>query len=272
MKLRYAWLVVALIPIVAQAQDGSPRRASDPGAAAIPEMVPDRPDFTESATVIPRGALQFESGLHYEGDTASGIDSRAMSTPTALLRIGMGRRSELRVSGDGLLSNSVEHVRTSGYSDVAVGAKFKLFDQRQIGVDLAVLPLVSLPVGTEAFTSGGADPTIKIAWERELPAGFGLSGNINAASISEQGQRFRQHALSASLEHDLFMGYSSFVEVYGLSRMSLDDGNGITINAGLSHPMGENQQFDVEAGHGLSAAAPDWFVGFGFAIRGRLGR
>jgi len=31
-------------------------------------------------------------------------------------------------------------------------------------------------------------------------------------------------------------------------------------------------QFDVEAGVGLTAAAPDWFVGVGFAIRGSLGR
>jgi len=131
---------------------------------------------------------------------------------------------------------------------------------------------MSLPTGADAFTSGGVDPTLKITWARELPSGFGLTGNVNVSSISDEAGRFHQEAISVSLGHDLFAGWGGYVEAYGFSKLTRGEGKAITVNGGFARPVGDKIQFDIEAGRGLTAGAPDWFVGFGFAIRGALSR
>jgi hypothetical protein len=264
--------IVVLTGGICAAQESRPASATAAVAAAPkPELVTDRPDFTESSEVIPRGLFQFESGFSYEGDNASGERSRSITAPSALMRIGLGHRAELRIGADGLLSESVSGVRASGGSDMDLGAKFRVLDARSAGFDLALLPMVSLPTGGDGFTSGGVDPTLKVTWARELPAGFGLTGNFNFSSLSEDGGRFHQEAMSLSLGHDLFAGWGGYVEGYGFTKMGRDAGKGVTFNGGVSHPIGDDMQFDVEAGRGLSTDAPDWFVGFGFALRGPFG-
>jgi hypothetical protein len=233
-------------------------------------IVTDRPDFTESSEVIRRGGFQLETGATLEGETDR---SRAFTAPTALMRIGLGHRTELRFGADGVLVANIGRLgQVSGYSDVEIAAKIRLFNQEQIGIDLAVLPILSLPVGSEGFSSGSYDPAIKITWARDLPVGFGLSGNVNLSAVSDPGGRFNQDAVSVSVAHDLFAGWGSYAEIYGFSRFDRDGGGAVIVNGGVSRTIGTRMQFDIEAGHGLTAAAPDWFVGAGFAIAGSLRR
>ena len=241
---------------------GAPAYAQAPVAVDVPEIVTDRPDFTESSETIPRGWLQIESGVSLEGDAAT----RAFTAPSALFRLGLGHRTELRFGAEGLVAESTGSFRRSGGSDLEVGAKIRILDADRAGIDLALLPMVSLPTGAAHLTSGGYDPTLKITWARELPSGFGLTGNVNLSSLTEDGQRFHQEAISFSLGHDLFKGWGAYAEAYGFSKMSAAEGAGITVNGGLSHLVGRRAQFDIEAGRGVTSAAPDWFVGIGFAV------
>jgi hypothetical protein len=236
---------------------------------AADELVTDRPDFTESSEVIPRGGLQLESGLTYEGDTRDGVRGRSVTVPGSLMRIGLGARMELRIGGDGMLSQTAGAERATGYSDLEVGVKIRLLNHGTAGVDVAVLPLVSFPTGASGFSSGGIDPTLKVAWARELPAGFGATGNFNIASVSDEAGRFSQRAVSLSIGHDLVAGWGGFVETYGFTPMNRGEAPGVTLDWGVSHPIGHDLQFDIEAGRGLTEMAPDWFVGFGIAVRGR---
>ena len=49
----------------------------------MPDIVTDRPDFTESSEIVPKGGFQFESGVSYEGDAADGDFVRAASARPA---------------------------------------------------------------------------------------------------------------------------------------------------------------------------------------------
>jgi hypothetical protein len=248
--------------------NNEPGRVTDP--AAEDEMVTDRPDFTESSEVIPRGGFQFESGFNYEGDTRDGIHKGSVTVPGALLRIGLGGRAELRIGGGGFLSEAAEGLRISGYSDLELGVKIRLLDQAKAGVDVAVIEMISLPFGAAGFTSGHLDPTLKVTWARRLPMGWAATGNVNFASISDDAGRFTQRAISASFGHDLPSGWGGFVELYGFTPMEGAERTGVTLDWGVARPVGRGLQFDIELGRGFTAPAPDWFVGFGFAVRGRL--
>ncbi len=236
--------------------------------AREPELSTDRPGFTEPSRIVSRGYLQYEVGLTYE----HAGDASTVSVPETLVRVGVSRRIELRFATDGLISEGAGGARTSGAADVELGAKVKLLDQERAGLDVAVLPILSLPTGSEAFSSGAVDPTVKFSWERTLPAGFALGGNYNVASVSDGAGRFTQQALSVSLGHEVPAGFSGYVEVYGLTPMDRNGDAGWMIDLGVSRLVGTRMQWDIEGGRGMTAAASDWFIGFGFAIRTRTSR
>jgi hypothetical protein len=239
-------------------------------AAQEPDLVTDRPDFTESSETVGRGYVQVESGFAYEREGRGAERTGTLTAPVSLARIGIARRVELRVGTDGVFSSATGPDRVTGVADVETGVKVRFLDQAQAGVDMAVIPMVSFPTGSDVVSSGQIDPTVKLTWARELPFGFGLSGNYNVSSLTEAGRRFAQQALSVSLGHDLLAGFGGYIEAFGFSPMSRGTSSGWTIDGGVSRLFGPNVQLDLEAGRGITSEAPDWFIGFGVAVRTRM--
>ena len=232
---------------------------------AVPELVTDRPDFTESSDVVGHRVVQIESGLTLEQSDAT---TRQVTAPQMLVRIGVGRRVELRFAGDGFVSQSVQtpagHVRTSGRSDLELGAKVKFAEAAHAGLDLAVIPFLSLPTASDGFSSDGYDPGFKLTAARDLARGFGLSGNFNAASVTTAAGRTWAREASLSLGHGLGGPFGAYWETYGaLAHGGCD----CTVNTGVTMAIGGNGQVDVEVGRGVGGQAQDWFVGVGFAMR-----
>jgi hypothetical protein len=233
--------------------------------SAAPELVTDRPDFTESSEVVGSGVIQIESGLTFEqtDETANQV-----TAPQLLVRVGIGSRFELRFAGDGFVSQSLETPagieRSGGHSDAEIGAKFKFFDASKVGVDMAVIPFLSLPTASDGFGTSGYDPGFKLTVARELPRGFGLSGNFNAASVTGEAGRAWEREASLSLGHGLGGAWGAYWESYG----AFHDGDcDCTVNTGVTRAFGDNSQVDFEIGRGISGQAQDWFVGVGFAVR-----
>jgi Putative MetA-pathway of phenol degradation len=270
-----ACLVVG-IPRPASAQAAHQTRP--PAASAVKttektldDLETDRPDITESSSVVGAGLWQLETGVLFQSDRVDPVTAHDMSLPNALLRIGVSNRLELRIGGEGFLSESLSTPGTgmaTGGSDLELGFKLKLADQDHAGLDIAIIPIVSLPIGSNAFSTGGYDPTIKLTLARDFPRGFSLGGNVIAASVTEDGARFTQTSVSASLGHDLGARWAGFWELYGASALSRDGGRAWLFDTGVTRTFGRNVQIDISVGRGLTSDAPDWFIGTGFAIRG----
>ena len=214
-------------------------------ASALPELVTDRPGFGESSAVVARGTLQIESGVSLEDSRAA---HRTDAAGQLLGRIGVAPRVELRVGVDG--------------SDTEIGGKVKLADTARAGVDVAVIPYVSLP----AEDAGGRahDPGFKVAASADLPRGFGLSGTFNAADARGDTRRAWQRELSVSLGHAL----SSRLAAYGEADGTFAGRRcACSIDGGVTTAVGRNAQVDVEAGRGLHGPAQKWFVGAGLVFR-----
>lgn len=253
-------LILAPVPLFAQDSNG------------LPELVTDRPDFTESSRVAGRGIVQLEMGTTFESNTVSGDRDRTVSTPLALARIGVSRRLELRFSTDGYVLDSLRsgfgQSTTKGQADIEVGAKFVLSNGVAThGLEMAVIPMASLPTGSDSMSSGTVDPTVKFTWAKDLARDFGLSGNYNVSRIGDELGRYTEHALSLSLGHDLPGGFGGYWETYGFMPKGRPGTAAWTVNTGVTHGIGGNAQVDVEVGRGVTAAAPDWFIGVGVGIR-----
>lgn len=260
-------VVLSLVGRPARAQDRPP----SPG-----ELAPDRPGFTLSTNVVGAGVWEVESGVTVEGDGAGEGRVRALTTPQVLLRLGLGERAELRFGAVGMVNERLgvgPAARShTGAGDIELGAKLRLGFAEAVGVDLAVAPAISFPTGSQGVSSGHVDAGVNLAWAHDLPRGFALGGSMGAASRGDDAGRFAQRSLGLLVARDLAAGFGGFCEVYGLSRLERGGNAAWTVDAGVTHGVGPNLQVDVSMGRGLSAAAPDWFLSAGVALRRLQGR
>lgn len=235
----------------------------------LPELVSDRPDFTESNSVVGTGVVQTEIGMTLDHEAGA----RHFTTPEVLVRTGISSRVEMRFSSTGLMAERADGTAAprsgwrAGSTDLELGLKVRLWDQHGQLPALSLIPMIGMPSGSSQFTSGGYEPGVKIALARDLPANFTLGSNINFNSLIGESGRFLQKTYTASLGHGLGRGFGGYWEVYSVGPW--DTGRAWIANSGVTHMMGENAQWDFRVGRRLTAEGPDWFVGGGFVFRQR---
>lgn len=231
-------------------------------AEKAPELVSDRPDFTESSEVVGRGYWQWESGISLERRGKS----LTAGYGAPLLRVGINRRWELRFGSDGLMR---ERAGVTAMSDTQVGFKYKMLSEGRFLPAMALVTMLSTPVGHSAYSSQGADPELKWTWAKEMQAGFSASGNFNWASLTMDGARLTQKAVTLSIGHDLAKGFAGYWEVFGFSAEELEGGKSIVFQSGVTRGLGENTQVDFSVARRLTAAGPDWSGSIGLVMRGK---
>jgi hypothetical protein len=263
-----ATIVVSLVSGVLSAQLGSGTpgvvRAAAPARTDLPELVTDRPDYTESTDIVGKGVFQLESGFTVERSQGGS----SLSGPELLMRVGLSKRLELRLGGDGFLRERTPGgERTTGRSDFDLALKIRLFDQGRHRPAISLIPILSAPVGSAYFSSGGYDPTLKVLLSKDLAKGFSLGGNVNFSSLSTPQGRFRQTAWSASLGHEIGGGFGAYWEMFGFAPWDKDASAAWIANTGISRSIGKNMQVDVRVGKRLTDSGPNWFWGMGMAVR-----
>jgi hypothetical protein len=237
-------------------------------AAETPEKVDaDRPGFTEPTGTLGSGVVQIESGFTFERERDG---SRLFSPAATLLRMGVGSRFDLRVATDGYQATAESGgnglIRHGGLADIAVGGKLRVWGQTRLVPAFSVLFNVSLPSGHRDFTSGGYDPTVKVSLSKDLPGGFNLGGNMNFSAITLNERHQMERAFSVTAAHDLPHGFGGYIEFYSILPAAGERAVNV-LNGGVTHALGRNMQWDVEAGCGISGRGPRYFVAGGLVVR-----
>ena len=230
--------------------------------AQAPALVTDRPDQTESATVVPRGLLQVETGYRFARD--DGVDGHA--APGTLLRIGLGGRTELRLGHAGIVGGEGRH----GAGDGELGAKVNLIPRADGGrTELALLGGLSLPTGDRRFSSGGADPSFLVAFAHELGPRLSLGYNAGAASESAPDQPHRDTFVvySMALGIGLTDRLGMFIELFGDRQVTGAGATRASVDSGLTLLLNDVLQLDASVGRRLRGPADDLFVGTGLSFR-----
>jgi len=230
----------------------------------------DRPDFTEGPTPVARGWTQLETGYTFTHDDEDGVETTDHTFPEILVRHGLAENFELRLGWEGFSSTRIDSggdVETEdGFTDLSVGFKTRLWEQRGALPDFSVIGEVSVPVGGDEKTSDHVDPALKLIWSYELTEAVGVAGNVNFVGPYGEEGRFFQFETSVALGVGLGDRWGAYVEYFGVFPDEQEPDQSF-FNGGLTFLATENLQFDVRAGLGLNEEADDFFVGAGLSWR-----
>jgi hypothetical protein len=246
------WLALAcLAPTIAVAEP----------VEELLELGGDRPDFTESALVVPTGALQVEGGVTWE---LSDSETTAFQAAELALRYGVLKRFELRLALPNYVLVSVAGDRISGASDPLFGFKIQA-GPLPAGTELAVIVQASSPTGSSELTSERVDPELKVPFSHPLGGPWSLNGQASLFFPTIDGTRDSVFQPTLSVARELTARSGAFVEYVGEFSRLFPDFN--LLHAGYTYQPLPRLQLDIHAAVGISDAAPEFLLGAGFVWR-----
>jgi len=245
-----------------------------------PALVTDRPDMTESATIVPVGSIQLETGLLYTSDKTStilgDITSTSFSIPNNLFRIGIIKPLELRVIfGEyGMSKGKLGAVSVDGpkgLSPLAVGTKVKFWDEKGWIPETAIIAHVTLPLGGKDVKPLQPiyDYRFSLAhtFSDKLSLGYNIGGEYDPAAVYDPVTDTYSGEYAGIYTIALGVGITDKFGVFGEFFGDYMDAKNHEFDAGLTYMLAELIQFDLSGGFGLTEEANDFFISSGITFR-----
>jgi hypothetical protein len=235
----------------------------------VPEFVTDRPDQTESSSVVPAKSLQIETGFVWESDESDNFKQNTFVYNTTLLRYGLLERMELRL-GLAYLSEEIKIKNTdttntvSGFSPLYAGFKVYITDENGWIPEIAFLGGLVIPViAHQDFKAPYSAPTMRFAFSHTLSERFSLGYNLGAEWYGETAVPDYYYSIALGIAITDHIG--TYVEGFGFIP---EEGRAThLIDAGFTFLVLPNLQLDISGGLGLTEESIDNYLSFGLSYR-----
>jgi hypothetical protein len=248
---------------------------ADPDACNRETLVTDRPDFTEASSTVGLGYRQLEIGYTYFFDDDGLTSTSVQSYPEALFRICVLRDwLEQRIAWtilDETVSAAGSRTTSVGSTDILLGAKIGLTPQCGCLPEMAIIPQMFVPTGSDEFTLNRVSPGLNWLYGWDVTDRWSLGGSTQGIRVEEDdGESYTQFAQSLTTGVGLTENVSGYFEWFALlphSAQQPDSKPVYFLDGGFTWLLNDNLQYDIRAGVGLNDAAEDYFVGSGLALR-----
>jgi len=232
-----------------------------------PPIVTDRPDQTESSSLVPKGGLQVETGFVYEEDQQENIHLTNVTYNTTLIKYGVNENFELRFISEyvGEKSRASEKITSNvkGIAPFALGLKIRLADEKGIWPKAALIGHVYSKSGSEEFTTNYTASDFRFTFSNTLSDKINLSYNLGAEWNGNSPEVSFLYTLSLAYSVSDKMGF--FIESY--SFFPEESKADHRFDLGITWLFSPVVQWDLSGGIGLSKNAPDSFVSTGLSFR-----
>lgn len=236
--------------------------------AAEEPLVTDRPDFTESSSVVGSGVLQLESGLSH-ADFSAGEELTTVGE--VLVRWGFSERLEARFLLPTYARETGPDGERSGFADTAVGCKVQISrgESRGLlgGMEASVIASTTVPTGSGDFAGSSWQPLAVFAAGWDLSPRNGLGVNLGIGRPVDDGRRYTTAWISTALGTNLTEPLSVFVELIAFNREEARGPETVTFQTGAVYLLSPDLQLDLRAARRLTESGPDMLVGAGISLR-----
>ncbi|MBN2089392.1 transporter [candidate division KSB1 bacterium] len=223
------------------------------------EMVTDRPDFTESAQVVPSKTVQIESGVEYQNFESF----EELSYPNILARIGVGHRLEIRLGLSGW-TNAISHNSDYHLNDLGLEAKYQVTPD-DAALPMALILVSTFPTGDDEVSAGATEFGLKFASAYDINNRLGIGFNLGAISVAPGNEREIFLLGSASLGLGITNKLSAFIETF--AEIPPHSNWQPVLDGGVTYLLSPLAQLDLYLGKGLNDEATDFIIGAGFSFR-----
>lgn len=194
----------------------------------------DRPGMSTGTDVMPKGKVQWETGVGYESEGGAAT----YTLNNTLVRFGLVDWAELRVGMDLLHGNG-----TTGLSALNIGTKIAMVENKGWVPAISLLSNLQCPrIGSSAFTPSHLAPQLYVLFQNQVTSWFNVGYNVGAewdGTLAEPST-FAAVCLGFSITESL----GCFVESYNYFH-SL--GNTYAMDLGLNWVVTRNLQLDLAA-------------------------
>ena len=184
-----------------------------------PQMVTDRPDATESSTVIPKGLLQVETGGLYESFEDDDITFERLVYNTMLLRYGLLENFELRLGWNveeqrhKTASGQDEDV-LNGLSPVLLGMKISITEEKKGYPEIGLVGHLYLPfTASDDYKPETTGADFRLAFSHTLSEKSSLGYNFGGEWGKDEPSMVYIYSLSYGYSVTDRLGF--FAEIYG---------------------------------------------------------
>ncbi|WP_196889965.1 transporter [Aureivirga sp. CE67] len=238
-----------------------------------PDLVTDRPDQTESATVVPVGAVQWETGFQYEKLSSDFDETENTKFNTSLLRFGLLENFELRliwnIEESKMTSKNLPFANTvnmdsksSGFAPMGFGFKYTIAEEKGWRPKIGFLSHMYFPfTASKELKPEGTAMDTRLAFEHTLSDKFSLGYNFGTNWATGENL---QYAYTASLSYSILDRLSVFGEVYGVLEENGHPDH--LFDAGFLFLITDVFQWDISGGSGINSDQ-DYFISTGFTVR-----
>lgn len=208
----------------------------------------NRPSKTESAIVLQKGVLQFESVYEITQTKASEEKETEIIFPGILVRYGFGWGIELR------FANQYETLKDNlgvvhGFSDIEIGIKTKVLKSNTSKTEVALASSLFLPTGSNGISNNHlGNETLLIVWH-ELSENLGIEYNIGYSNL-EINSKKGDFIYSFVFDYEIDTKIAAFIETYGefIQLKAIET----SIDFGLAYQFNNNLELELAAGTGIN--------------------
>ena len=231
---------------------------------AIGSIATDRPDQTESSSLVPKGYFQWETGFLYEHASST---EQNYSYNTSLLKYGLFESFELRLIVEYNRSRTAlvgAEFDNQGLAPIAIGSKIAITQENGWIPEIALLSHLTLPnTGLKAFQTNFLAPDFRFLISKTLTESLSLGLNLGASWDGTSANATREYTLA--LANGFTERLGGFIEIYGFATEGSRPDH--RLDGGFTYLIQNNMQLDVSAGLGLTEISPEYFLSAGFSLR-----
>jgi len=222
----------------------------------------DRPDQTETVSIVPKGRFQAESGFAH---TKTESSSSGTTLPETLWKYGINDIVELR------LGSEMEYLKYADSSDygllpVKIGLKINLWRGKGIIPETSLLANIALPkMASKKLQATYVAPEIRLLFENDISDAIQVGYNLGAEWDGQSAEPTFIYTLSADFV--LTKRLESFIEGYGyLPQLGRADH---WIDGGFKYLITKDIQVDISGGYELTSHQRyhGYFESLGFSFR-----
>jgi hypothetical protein len=241
----------------------------------------DRPGFSDSASLVPRGHTHLEGGYTFSYDREQHHRAIDHQLPELALRTGLMEWLEFRLNWTGYsFTETLDRVATiagrhvgredhdDGARDMSVGFKLPLLKHRDDCVpNVSIIPTLYLPTGSDSKSANNVVPEIKFPWNYPINECFTVYGSVLGRVPDGPDGQFFQTAVTLAGNYKFSDCVSVFLEYLGVYPSTRSEDCAHSISGGPIFKLTQNVSLDMRAGLGLNEQAPDFQASIGFGIR-----